>query len=76
MKTYPVNLRKTEDVLNFVKIVNTFDGDVDLRSGSVIIDAKSLMGAICMTGKKTLEMVVHSSDCDHLVHQLAEYLCA
>ena len=76
MRTYPVNLRKTEDVLNFVNIVNTFDGDVDLSSGSMIIDAKSLMGAICMTGKKTLEMVVHSSDCDKLVDQLAKHLCA
>lgn len=76
MKTYSVNLKRTEDVLDFVKIVNTFDGDVDLKSGSVVIDAKSLMGAICMTGKKRLEMVVHSSDCDHLVHKLSAYLCA
>lgn len=76
MKTFPVMLRKTEDVLNFVKIVSGFDGDVDLKSGSIIIDAKSLMGAIAMTGSRTLEMVVHSTECDELVNELADYLCA
>ena len=43
MRTFPVMLRKTEDVLNFVNIVSAYDYDVDLKSGSVIIDAKSLM---------------------------------
>ncbi|MCI9593810.1 MAG: HPr family phosphocarrier protein [Lachnospiraceae bacterium] len=76
MRTFPVMLRKTEDVLNFVKIVSGFDGDVDLKSGSIVIDAKSLMGAIAMTGSRKLEMVVHSTECDKLVHELADYLCA
>lgn len=56
MKTFPVMLRKTEDVLNFVKIVSGFDGDVDLKSGSIVIDAKSLMGAIAMTGRRFQEI--------------------
>lgn len=76
MRTFPVSLRKTEDVLNLVKIVNGFDYDVDLKSGSVIIDAKSLMGAIYMTGRKKLELVVHATECENLVHELSEYLCA
>lgn len=76
MKTFSVMLRKTEDVLNFVKIVSGFDGDVDLKSGSIVIDAKSLMGAIAMTGSRKLEMVIHSTECDELVHELADYLCA
>lgn len=76
MRTFPVMLRKTEDVLNFVNIVSAYDYDVDLKRGSVIIDAKSLMGTIYMTGKKTLELVVHSTECDSLVQRLAEYICA
>ena len=79
MRTFPVFLRKAEDVLNFVKIVSGFEGDVDLKSGSIVIDAKSLMGAIAMTGSRTLEMVVHSTECaecDKLVNELADYLCA
>ncbi|MDO5417300.1 MAG: HPr family phosphocarrier protein [Lachnospiraceae bacterium] len=76
MKTFPLVLNDTDDVVNFVKIVNEFDYDVDLKSGSVIIDAKSLMGAIAMSGSKTLELVVHSNECDGLVNELANYLCA
>lgn len=76
MKSFPVKLQRTEDVLDFVRIVNKFDGDVDLKSGSILIDAKSIMGAIALSGASHLELLVHEDNCEELVKNISPYLCA
>lgn len=76
MKSFSIALRKAEDALDFVKIVNSFDFDMDLKSGTIVIDAKSLMGVMAMAGGRNLELVVHSSECDFLTTELANFLCA
>lgn len=76
MKRYSVKLNSTKDVMDFVKLVNDYQGVVDLRSGSILIDAKSIMGAMTLAGSDSLEMLIHEEDCDYLLNRISEYLIA
>ena len=42
-----VKFRNIDEIQEFAKAVNQFDGDVDLKQGRITIDAKSLLG-ICI----------------------------
>ncbi|MFR5602539.1 MAG: HPr family phosphocarrier protein [Lachnospiraceae bacterium] len=74
MKCFPVVLNRTEDMINFVRLVSKYDEDVDLKSGSILIDAKSIIGAINLVGAVPLEMRIHSDDCENLVSSVAAYI--
>ena len=43
MLKYSVCFRQPEDIASFVNATSQFDGDIDLVSGRVIVDAKSVM---------------------------------
>ena len=45
----PVNFKRTEDAVEFVKIANEYPFQMDLASGSRIVDAKSLLGTIAIS---------------------------
>lgn len=62
MLKYSVCFRRPEDITSFVNAANQFDGDVDLVSGRIIVDAKSVMGVIALSEADKLEMVVHADE--------------
>lgn len=49
-----VNLSTIETVKEFVSIVAHFHGDVELKSGKYIVDAKSIMGIFSLDLSKKL----------------------
>lgn len=79
MKTFSIELRRAEDVVNLVKIASGYDYDIELKSGDMRVDAKSIMGVMAMTEpmseRSFLELVVHAAQCDDLLGELEEYLC-
>lgn len=74
MQKYQVYFRHTQDIAKFVSIVNQFDCDIDLKKGSVIMDAKSLMAVIAMSEADDLEVVIHDTDCDKILTQITPFI--
>ena len=74
MKTANIRINTIEDVKNFVTTVTKCNYDVDIVSGRYAIDAKSIMGIFSLDLSKTLELRVHSDDCDELMAELDKYI--
>ena len=52
-------LNSIENVKKFIEIVDTCPYDVDIVSGSYVIDAKSIMGIFSLDLRKPLPLHVH-----------------
>lgn len=74
MKTANIRINTIEDVKNFVTTVTKCNYEVDIVSGRYAIDAKSIMGIFSLDLSKTLELRVHSDDCDELMAELDKYI--
>lgn len=74
MLKIPVEFRETDDMLKFVDIVNRFDCDIDLKYGSYLVDAKSLMGVLSLSRAKNIEMQIHSENCDDILNSVKTYI--
>ena len=57
-----INLNKIEDVMKFYTLVNTFPSDIDVVSGSTIIDAKSLLGLYSLDLSKDINVRIISDN--------------
>lgn len=75
MISYSVCLRDSDNVKKFVSIVDKLDYDVDLLDGSVVVDAKSLIGVMTMDLSEKLELRLHTDNEDEaLKEQLKDIL--
>lgn len=70
MKTANVKFETTDQIIRFVNIVEQYGAEIDLKNGSCIVDAKSLMGVLSFGISKPLEMVVFSENCDKLMEKI------
>ena len=57
-----INLNKIEDVMRFYTLVNTFPSDIDVVSGSTVIDAKSLLGLYTLDLSKDINVRIISDN--------------
>ena len=72
-----VNIRltmMTDNVKNFVSLVNRYPYDMDLRSGRYVVDAKSILGIFSIDLSHPIRMDIYSDDCDELLKALDSYL--
>lgn len=60
MISYNVCLKNSDRAKELVSIVEKLDYDVDLMDGSIIVDAKSLIGVITMDLSRTLQLRLHT----------------
>ncbi len=74
MKTANIRINTINDVKDFVTIVTKCNYDVDIVSGRYAIVAKSIMGIFSLDLSKTLELRVHSDNCDELMAELEKYI--
>lgn len=74
MKNFMVHLKSINDVKEFVRIVNSFDYDIDLVSGRYIVDAKSIMGIFSLDLAKPIEVEVHNQNSEDLFAKLAPFI--
>lgn len=63
MKRTYVTFYSTKQIVDFVNHVSKFDFDVDVKYGSCIVDAKSILGVLSIAVSKTVEVIFHSDDC-------------
>ncbi|MBQ1259891.1 MAG: HPr family phosphocarrier protein [Clostridia bacterium] len=74
MKTMNIKLSSISDVRELVRIVTAFSGDVDLRSGNYITDAKSILGLLAINRRKPIEVIVdRDENADELFSKLEKF---
>ena len=59
---FKVVLNSPEEVKEFVKAASQCDAEIDLKSGSIYLDAKSLLGVLSMGIKKELKVMCVKDD--------------
>ena len=68
-----LTFKTPEEIYEFVNTVSKYEFDVDVRRGRVVVDAKSLLGIMHLGLNSTLELQVHSDNCEKLQSELAKY---
>ena len=75
MKTVTIRLTMmTDNVKNFVRLVNRYPYDMDLRSGRYVVDAKSILGIFSLDLSKPITLEVYADECEDLVNDLQQFV--
>lgn len=74
MKSVQIKLKLAEHVKSFVQKVATFPGDLDLRSGRYVVDAKSILGIFSLDLSKPITLEIYDNDCEELIKSLEEFI--
>ncbi len=64
MKQVFIKFSTAQQVVDFVNIMSQCEYDVDLKAGSITVDAKSIVGVFSMAKANQLEVVLHMDDTD------------
>lgn len=73
MKALRIRLSSAEDVKNFEQIVQKYPFDINLRSESYLVDAKSILGLFSLNLTRPLDVEIKSSDCNDLIEDLSPF---
>ena len=73
MKHAFVKFDEADQIVDFVRIITRYGYDADVKCGSKIVDAKSIVGVLSLARSKALELIVHSDDCDALLEEIAQF---
>nr|WP_314462901.1 HPr family phosphocarrier protein [uncultured Clostridium sp.] len=74
MKRYPIRLTNIEEATAFVKTAIQFDCDMDICRGSIIIDAKSILGIMTICSDTDLELIIYNNSHDEVLESLSTFL--
>ncbi|SDZ90138.1 PTS HPr component phosphorylation site [Pseudobutyrivibrio sp. ACV-2] len=73
---FKIRLENTNDAEEFVKAASQCGGDVDLHSGVVYIDGKSLLGVIAMGIKRDMNVSISEQDNSILKKAVQKFIVA
>ena len=59
---FKIMLKNPEEVKEFVKAASNCPADIDLKSGSIYLDAKSFLGVLSMGIKRELNVICVKDD--------------
>ena len=76
MSTKNVIFSNPGDVIDFVKIVEKYPFDMDMKRGRSIVDAKSLLGLMNLGFDQKIELKVYDEECDDLWKELDKFVAA
>ena len=76
MSEMNLTFRNPDEVLDFVKTVEQYPFDMDLCRGSVVVDAKSLLGIMNLGFNQTVNLKIYSNDCNELFQNIEKYKAA
>ena len=62
MKTETIIVHSPEEIVQFVESVQKYDFDVDLKYGHIVVDGKSLLGALAVGTNHKVEVCMHTGD--------------
>lgn len=69
MNTFNISINTIDKVKRFVNLTNRCEADVDIISGRLLVDAKSIMGIFSMDLTRPMTLRVHESN----IEKLEEY---
>ena len=73
MKHILVKFDQADQIINFVRMINRYSYDADVKCGSRVVDAKSVVGVLSLAKSKTVELILHTDECDALLEEIAPY---
>ena len=73
MKHILVKFDQADQIIYFVRIINRYSYDADVKCGSRVVDAKSVVGVLSLAKSKTVELILHTDECDALLEEIAPY---
>lgn len=73
MKHILVKFDQADQIINFVRIINRYSYDADVKCGSRVVDAKSVVGVLSLAKSKTVELILHTDECDALLEEIVPY---
>ena len=72
MKRILVKFDQADQIINFVRIMNRLSA-MQMKCGSRMVDAKSIVGVLSLAKSKTVELILHTDDCDQLMEEIAPF---
>lgn len=73
MLRFNLKFEDADQIIDFVKIVNQYDYDADVKYGTGVVDAKSVVGVLSLARHKTVELIIHTEDCGSLAERIAPF---
>ncbi|QFJ55871.1 HPr family phosphocarrier protein [Pseudobutyrivibrio xylanivorans] len=73
---FKIRLENTNDAEEFVKAASQCGGDVDLHSGVVYIDGKSLLGVMAMGIKREMNVSINNPEDSILKSAVEKFVVA
>ena len=73
MKSVKISLQMAQNVKEFVKIVQDYPYEIDLKSDKYVVDAKSILGIFSLDLSKPLGVEIHADDCQDLIDELKKF---
>ena len=73
---YKIKLDTIDKVKKFIRIVDSFENDIDLISGRYLINAKSIMAIFSLELTRPLDLIIHDasiSDVSRLQKEMEEF---
>ena len=65
-----------EEVVEFVRKVGKYPFHMDLCRGSVVVDAKSLLGVLNLGFNQTVMLKVYADDCEAMYQEIKHLIAA
>lgn len=76
MNEINVTFKNPTEVLDFVSRVEKYPFDMDLSRGSIVVDAKSLLGIMNLGFNQVVNLKVYSEECADLCEDICKYIAA
>lgn len=74
MKSVGIMFHSTDEVQGFVRCAERFQGDLDLKYGSYMVDGKSILGILSLGTHRLLELLIYEDDCGEFLEQINDYI--
>lgn len=74
MTQLKIKLTSISDVQTFVNAVSRYNGDIDLKSGRYVVDAKSIMGIFSLDLMQPVEMMIQGDHPDELLKDVDRFI--
>lgn len=76
MSKLKVRFKSPKDVADFVNRVEKYPYAMDLSRGSVVVDAKSLLGIMVLGVGQVFSLRVYADECSQLCRDIEPYIAA
>ena len=73
MKSVKISLQMAQNVKEFLRIVQDYPYEIDLKSDKYVVDAKSILGIFSLDLSKPLTVEIQSDNCDDLIRALKQF---